>query len=87
MRWHDLFPAEVVHDIPRVTLTGCTDVLVEQHHGLVVYREDEIIFSTASGQLRINGEHLGFATYSAVNAQIRGKIFSIALDHSQEARS
>ena len=75
-----LFPAEVVKDVPRVTLTGSDAVHVEQHKGLSAYLPEEIIFRTACGMLRIGGRELRLKRYTACEAVVTGEIRSVSID-------
>ena len=70
----ELFPREVTHNVPRITLTGREKLLVEQHRGLLACEPDEISFSTAAGRLVIVGEGLHFVRYTANEALIGGWI-------------
>lgn len=75
---NDLFPREVTSNVPRLTLTGCEQLHIEQHRGVVAYSPEEIVFRTASGLLRATGEHMTFARYSAGEALVQGQISSVA---------
>ncbi|MGN1018908.1 MAG: YabP/YqfC family sporulation protein [Aristaeellaceae bacterium] len=75
-----LFPAEVVKDVPRVTLTGTDSVYVEQHKGLSAYQPEEVVFRTGSGTLRIGGRELRLKRYTSCDAMITGQVSSIAME-------
>lgn len=75
-----LLPAEVVRDVPRVTMTGSDSVYVEQHKGLVAYQPEEVVFRTASGTLRIDGSELRLKRYTACDAMITGQMKNIAIE-------
>ena len=82
----ELFPREVVSDVPRMTLTGHERLHVEQHKGLIDYAPDAIAMRTACGLLRIDGAGLRFVMYTAAEAVIVGRIDAISFP-GQEARS
>ena len=73
----ELFPREVISDVPRITLTGHERLHVEQHKGLVDYAPDAIALRTACGLMRIDGAGMRFVTYTAAEAVILGRIDSI----------
>ena len=73
----ELFPREVISDVPRITLTGHERLHVEQHKGLVDYAADAIALRTACGLMRIDGAGMRFVTYTAAEAVILGRIDSI----------
>lgn len=80
VRIRDLFPQEVVSDVPRVTLTGDSEAHVEQHHGLIAYQPEEVAFRTGTGVLKIRGAGLRFRLYSVGEAVLTGRIDSVLLD-------
>lgn len=82
----ELFPREVISDVPRMTLTGHERLHVEQHKGLIDYAPDVIAMRTACGLLRIDGAGLRFVIYTAAEAVIVGRIDAISFP-GQEARS
>lgn len=78
----ELFPREVTGNVPRVTLTGIERLHLEQHKGLIGYQPEEIVFRTSCGLMRIGGSGLRFASYSAQEALIVGRIGSIACEEA-----
>ena len=77
MLQQELFPREVTSGVPSITLTGCELLHVEQHRGLLVCREEEIVFATACGRLAVRGKRLSFRLYTAAEALIAGEIAQI----------
>ena len=75
----ELFPKEVVSDLPRVTVTGSERVHVEQHKGLIAYQPEEVVFRVASGRLTVSGKELRFRLYSAGEAILTGHVDSVAM--------
>ena len=73
-----LFPKEVISDVPCITLTGHERVHVEQHKGLVDYAPEAIAMRTACGLMRIDGAGMRFVIYTAAEAVIVGRIDSIS---------
>lgn len=82
-RW---FPREVTGDLPLITLTGCEEVRVEQHRGLVAYQIQEIVFRSSAGEIRIEGNDLCLARYASDEALVTGKIASVSLQKGREGR-
>lgn len=76
---HELFPREVISDVPRITLTGNTRLHVEQHQGIAICRETEICLHTACGELQIRGQELCILRYTGMEALIAGRIESIVI--------
>lgn len=75
----ELFPKEVVSDMPRVTLTGSERVHVEQHKGLIAYQPEEVVFRVATGRLTVKGQELRFRLYTSGEAILTGHVDSVAV--------
>ena len=75
----ELFPKEVVSDMPRVTMTGCERVHVEQHKGLIAYQPEEVVFRVAPGRLTVTGRELRFRLYTSGEAILTGHVDSVAI--------
>ena len=75
----ELFPKEVVSDLPRVTMTGSERVHVEQHKGLIAYQPEEVVFRVAAGRLTVTGQALRFRLYTAGEAILTGRVDSVAI--------
>lgn len=75
----NLFSPELTSDIPRIVMTGNKYILIEQHHGLVSYQQDEITMKTSIGLLKLVGSELRFRHYSGTEAVINGEIDHVYL--------
>ena len=76
---HDeLFPREVISNVPRMTLTGHERLHVEQHKGLIDYSQENIVLRTSCGLMRIAGAGMRFSLYTAAEALIVGRIDSVS---------
>ena len=75
----ELFPKEVISDMPRVTLTGSERVHVEQHKGLIAYQPEEVVFRVAAGRLTVTGQELRFRLYTSGEAILTGRVDSVAM--------
>lgn len=51
-------PAFGLHGLPRITLTGRRQLLVEQHRGITLYSEDCVEFAVSGGSVRLRGTGL-----------------------------
>lgn len=81
-----MFPRETTSAVPFLTITGCERLHIEQHQGLIAYQEDEIVFHTAVGRLRVAGSKLMFSQYSAAEAVITGTLTEIAFLQGEARR-
>lgn len=75
----ELFPKEIISDMPRVTMTGSERVHVEQHKGLIAYQPEEVVFRVASGRLTVTGQELRFRLYTSGEAILTGRVDSVAI--------
>lgn len=67
-------PQELVLGRPRSVLIGNERLIVEQHKGIYVCTEQEIIVKTACGMLVISGERLSLWNYCADELTVLGRI-------------
>jgi len=69
----DISP-DLTADLPRITLLGAEELLVENHRGLSLCTEKEIGLYTGTGPLCIRGRELELRDFSAERVLIRGSI-------------
>lgn len=60
-----------------VTLTGCSQAVIENYRSILKLTEEEIIVSTFSGKLTIMGKNLEIPWYTMEEMTVTGKIFRI----------
>ena len=72
-------PAELVPGIPKLTMSGGSEVLVENHGGLKSYSRDCIEVRGRNMLLQIRGEDLELATMTKAYIVIRGIIVAVEL--------
>ena len=67
-------PKEVGTDIPKVTMLGCDEVLIENYKGILEYEEFFIRVCTYIGNININGFELKLNQITDESVSITGKI-------------
>lgn len=67
-------PKDIVLDVAKVTMTGCNNVTVENHKGILEYNEDQIRVNTSSGILTISGSKLNIKSILQEEITITGEI-------------
>jgi len=72
-------PAELVPGVPRLTMSGGSEVLVENHGGLRSYARDLIEVRGRNMLLQIRGEDLELAAMTKTDIVIRGIIVAVEL--------
>lgn len=72
-------PADLVPGVPRLTMSGGSEVLVENHGGLRSYTRDLIEVRGRNMILQIRGEDLELAAMTKTDIIIRGIIVAVEL--------
>ena len=72
-------PAELVPGVPRLTMSGGSEVLVENHGGLKSYSGDCIEVRGRNMLMQIRGEDLELAAMTKTDIIIRGIIVAVEL--------
>lgn len=80
-----IIPVELIRDVPLVTITGCTSLQIEHHHGMVSYTPEQIAFDTGCGLLTVSGAELFVSRYSSSDAELTGHICNISLESGDDA--
>ena len=70
-------PADVALNLARITIIGDREIMLENHRGIMLCRENEIIVRTEKGMVRICGKNLEIRHIRAVDLMIRGIFDSI----------
>lgn len=70
-------PKDVILGVPLLTMTGYTEMCVENYRGILEYTEALIRIQTKIGQIRITGKGLLISYYTNDEMKITGKISSI----------
>lgn len=73
-------PKEVSSEIPKITLIGFEQLLIENFKGILEYEEFFVKISTAIGNININGFNLSLNQMTEDDIMINGKIDSIDLE-------
>lgn len=70
-------PKDVITGIPVLSITGISELHLENHNGILEYTEDLIRIRTKCGLLKINGKKLQTEYYSNDEIKICGRFDSI----------
>ena len=77
-------PQEVYSDIPKITITGFNELILENYKGILEYEEYFASISTHIGIVNINGFNLNLEKMTNDDIKITGKIESIELERMQD---
>ncbi len=71
-------PADLVFDVPRLTLIGSFQLVVENHHGLLVFEPNRLVIGAGGGRIVVEGGDLGLAAVREGEIVVRGRITGIS---------
>jgi sporulation protein YqfC len=67
-------PREIVSKVPKITVTGFDEVLIENYKGIMEYEDFFVRISTHIGNININGFNLKLSQMTEDDILISGKI-------------
>ncbi|HEY4552520.1 MAG TPA: sporulation protein YqfC [Bacillaceae bacterium] len=67
-------PADVLMDLPRVTMVGQIHIYIENHRGLLAFTDRELRLLLKQGQLLIKGKSFVIKTILPEEILLEGKI-------------
>lgn len=75
-------PQEVYTDIPKITVTGFNETIIENFKGILEYEDYYIRINTSLGIININGIDLKLENMTNDDIKVNGKIESIDVERS-----
>ena len=76
-------PEEVYTNVPKITITGFSEIILENYKGILEYEEFFASISTHIGIVNINGYNLNLEKMTNDDIKITGKIENIELERTQ----
>lgn len=73
-------PKEVCSDIPKLTITGFDELIIENFKGILEYEEFYVRINTHIGIININGFGLNLENMTNDDIKVKGKIESIDIE-------
>lgn len=70
-------PKDITLDLPKVIILGTDSVSIENHKGIISYKDDQIRINTSCGILTITGNRLVIKSIIQEEIIITGKIVNI----------
>lgn len=71
-------PEETEPNVPKFTMVGKNDLLIENHKGVLQYDSRQVQFMIYEGAICIKGEGLELLQMSDTRAYVRGQVSTIA---------
>ncbi len=75
-------PKEVCSDIPKITIIGFDEILIENFKGILEYEEFFVRVNTHIGIININGYNLSLENMTDDDIKVRGKIESLDIERT-----
>ena len=73
-------PKEIYSDVPKITITGFGEIIIENYKGILEYEEFFVKIKTYIGNININGYRLELEKMTNDDIKVKGKIESIDLE-------
>ncbi len=73
-------PKEVISNIPKITMTGFNEILIENFKGILEYEDFFVRIGTYIGNVNINGFNLKLNQMNEEDILVTGKIESVAFE-------
>ncbi|NMA94872.1 MAG: sporulation protein YqfC [Clostridiales bacterium] len=70
-------PKEITLDLPKISLIGNIQCLIENHRGIIEYSKERIRVNSSMGVIRIDGEDMNLRNIASDDIIIIGHIESI----------
>ena len=77
-------PEELYTNTPKLTITGFSEIVLENYKGILEYEEFFASISTHIGIVNINGYNINLEKMTNDDIKITGKIESIELDRTED---
>lgn len=77
-------PEELYTNVPKLTITGFNEIVLENYKGILEYEEFFASISTHIGVVNINGFNINLEKMTNDDIKITGKIESIELDRTED---
>lgn len=77
-------PKEVCSNIPKITIVGFNEMIIENFKGILEYEEFFIRINTHIGIININGYNLNLENMTNDDLKVTGRIDSLDLENNIE---
>ena len=78
------FPDELVSKVPKLTIVGFSEMLIENYKGILEYEDFYIRINTEVGIININGFELELVQMTGEDVMVTGRIQSIEIEENVE---
>ena len=75
-------PQEVYTDMPKITIAGFNEIIIENFRGILEYEDYYIRINTSLGMVSINGYELKLENMTNDDIKVNGKVESIEMERN-----
>lgn len=75
-------PQEVYTDLPKITITGFNELIIENFKGILEYEDYYIRINTSLGIVNINGYELKLENMTNDDIKVTGKVESVDVERN-----
>ncbi len=75
-------PEDLVLNVPRLTIIGNLQMIIENHRGLVEYSPTLIRVATANGQITVVGQELAVGSVYAEDLSVMGRFSQVTFEET-----
>lgn len=68
---------DIILDIPRIVVTGDSEIIIENHKGIILFEENEVKINSELGQISILGKEFEILFMGGSTLTMSGKFKSI----------
>ena len=77
------FPKEIIMDLPKLTFIGNKEIDIENHKGIIMFKEEELKVKTNFGTITIKGADFEILFISGSNIVLSGIIEAVLMERHE----
>lgn len=70
-------PADIVAGLPRISIVGCNEILIENHKGILLYNDTDIHIGGGNVVIKLHGDEMSVIAMNATELSITGRLLGI----------
>lgn len=76
-------PRDIILNMPKITITGDNEIIIENHKGVVLFGENQVKVSSGVGVISIYGSRFEILFMGGSTLTVGGKFKSIAYEGNE----
>ena len=73
-------PGDLSCKAPIITITGPSQVQIENYKSILSYTSEKLIVVTCQGRVILQGKNLEISSYTSLEMEVTGKIMAVMLE-------